>query len=239
MAILWRESIDYFFDIHTKDEYKDIKRIIIIYDSIRPKGERLRTFGGTASGWTSMRNMFEVITKVIKDQLDERIRPLEVVKVDGSRVYAKLRPIHLLDICNAVAYNVVSGGVRRSAQICLFDHDDYEVLFAKYGLNGLYGHEAKENYDYLRSLGHPLPDLEWGETRDWQTGEPIPYVPERAHLAHRRMSNNSAVFYQKPSRETLHLIVRLLKTEGEPGFINAEEALRRFPHFKAVNPCVE
>ena len=129
--------------------------------------------------------------------------------------------------------------VRRSAQICLFDHDDYEVLFAKYGLNGLYGHEAKENYDYLRSLGHPLPDLEWGETRDWQTGELIPYVPERAHLAHRRMSNNSAVFFKKPSRETLHLIVRLLKTEGEPGFINAEEALRRFPHFKAVNPCVE
>jgi hypothetical protein len=42
----WRESIDYFFDIHTKDEYKDIKRIIIVYDSIRPKGERLRTFGG-------------------------------------------------------------------------------------------------------------------------------------------------------------------------------------------------
>ena len=110
LATLWRESIDYFFDIHTKDEYKDIKRLIIVYDSIRPKGERLRTFGGTASGPNSMRNMFEVIEKVIKDKLDERIKPLEVVKAEDSRVYVKLRPIHLLDICNAVAYNVVSGG---------------------------------------------------------------------------------------------------------------------------------
>lgn len=226
----WRASIDLFFELITKEEYKNVKGIVFNYDNIRPKGERLRTFGGTASGPSSMQNMFTTIDKVLHDELDERIKPIK----NGV-----LRPIHVMDIANAVAYNVVSGGVRRSAQICLFSPDDLEVLFAKYGLNGLFGHESKDNYEYLQSLGFELPELEWETTQDWQTGEEIPMVAGREHLNHRRMSNNSALFYKKPDEKTLHMIVRLLKTEGEPGFINGEEALRRFPDFKGVNPCVE
>lgn len=229
----WRESIDYFFELLSGSKYNDVTRLTIVYDSIREKGARLKTFGGTASGHTSMKNMFTVIDKVIKDNLDERIEPIQ---------NGKLRPIHVMDICNAVAYNVVSGGVRRSAQICLFDFDDYEVMFAKYGLNGLYGHKSQDTYNYLKDLGHPMPEMEFtysDDVVDFNTGEKIPFVPGRYHLEHRRMSNNSAVYYKKPERSILHMIRCLLETEGEPGFVNAEEALRRFPDFKGVNPCVE
>lgn len=231
--MLWRESIDYFFGLLSNKKYEQVTRLTIVYDSIREKGERLKTFGGTASGHTSTKNMFTVIDKVIKDKLDERIAPIE---------NGKLRPIHVMDICNAVAYNVVSGGVRRSAQICLFDFDDNEVMFAKYGLNGLYGHKSQETYNYLKDLGHPMPEMEFqysDDVIDFTTGEMIPFVPGRFHLEHRRMSNNSAVYFKKPDRDILHMIVKLLETEGEPGFVNAEEALRRFPDFKGVNPCVE
>lgn len=58
---------------------------------------------------------------------------------------------------------------------------------------------------------------------------------------HREQSNNSLVFRQKPSFEELWEIFDLMMEGGgsEPGFINAEAALKRAPWFKGVNPCAE
>lgn len=59
--------------------------------------------------------------------------------------------------------------------------------------------------------------------------------------AHRQQSNNSLLFYHKPSREELEQIFAMMLDAGgsEPGFINAQEAERRAPWFKGCNPCVE
>lgn len=59
--------------------------------------------------------------------------------------------------------------------------------------------------------------------------------------AHRQQSNNSLLFYQKPSRKELEKIFELMLDAGgsEPGCINAQEAERRAPWFKGCNPCVE
>lgn len=58
---------------------------------------------------------------------------------------------------------------------------------------------------------------------------------------HRSMSNNSLIFYQKPTRRQLNKIFKMMEAAGgsEPGFINGVEALRRAPWFKGVNPCAE
>jgi len=48
------------------NEYRNIKTVIIDYDHVRPKGEKLKSFGGTASGHISLKNMFEKINKAIK-----------------------------------------------------------------------------------------------------------------------------------------------------------------------------
>lgn len=58
---------------------------------------------------------------------------------------------------------------------------------------------------------------------------------------HRCMSNNSLVFYSKPSRERLQDLFNLMIASGgsEPGFINGEAATKRAPWFKGANPCVE
>lgn len=58
---------------------------------------------------------------------------------------------------------------------------------------------------------------------------------------HRTQSNNSLLFREKPSRAELEHIFELMLDAGgsEPGFINAETALRRAPWFKGCNPCVE
>lgn len=59
--------------------------------------------------------------------------------------------------------------------------------------------------------------------------------------AHRQQSNNSLLFYSKPSRPELERLFQMMLDSGgsEPGFINAQEAERRAPWFKGCNPCVE
>lgn len=58
---------------------------------------------------------------------------------------------------------------------------------------------------------------------------------------HRCQSNNSLVFYRKPTVNELNDIFDLITEAGgsEPGFINGEAALKRAPWFKGCNPCAE
>lgn len=189
----WVQALNIFFAILTQEIYEDVHTIKISYNSIRPKGERLKTFGGTASGHKPMLEMFEGIEKVVKNTLDPDYYPME--RIDDK--YVKLRPIHILDIGNFIGYNVVVGGVRRTAEIFLFSPDDEETLHAKDKINDV---------DYLH---------------------------------HRRMSNNSEVFEEKPTRSKLHEIFKSIKIGGEPGFINLEAARKRRPNVEGVNPCGE
>ena len=57
----------------------------------------------------------------------------------------------------------------------------------------------------------------------------------------RVQSNNSLLFKKKPSRAELEEIFRLMEEAGgsEPGFVNAETALKRAPWFNGSNPCCE
>ncbi|HEU0164086.1 MAG TPA: ribonucleoside-triphosphate reductase, adenosylcobalamin-dependent, partial [Thermomicrobiales bacterium] len=81
----------------------------------------------------------------------------------------------------------------------------------------------------------PYGDPEWEEfalaKRDyWATGK-----------EHRAQSNNSLLFWTKPSKAELYGIFYLMMMAGgsEPGFINAAHARRRGPWFEGCNPCVE
>jgi len=58
---------------------------------------------------------------------------------------------------------------------------------------------------------------------------------------HRQQSNNSVVFEKKPTEwELSYIFDKMVQAGGsEPGFINAEAAKKRAPHFKGVNPCAE
>jgi ribonucleoside-diphosphate reductase alpha chain/ribonucleoside-triphosphate reductase len=69
--------------------------------------------------------MFTKIDKLLNEKPD---RDLDDIK----RV--KLKPIDAMDISNIIAENVVSGGVRRSSQICLFSVDDKDIAQAKSNL---------------------------------------------------------------------------------------------------------
>jgi adenosylcobalamin-dependent ribonucleoside-triphosphate reductase len=175
-----------FLKVFYHNSYRNIKRVIINLDYVRPKGERLKTFGGLASGPEPLMKMFEKVHKVLTTD-----------EYSPKPENGKLRPIHLLDICNIIAEGIVVGGVRRSAQIALFSHDDEEVLKAKQGI--------------------------------W----------DKPEFGHRAYSNNSIFYEEKPTFEQLKKHFELLKTNGEPGFLNAKAARDKRENFAGVNPCAE
>ena len=119
----WAQAIEHYFDVLTNLEYTKIRKIMVEYDSIRPRGERLKVFGGTASGYESMLTMLDKIHRVIRKA---------GLREGHARI--RLRPIDLLDIANIIGENVVSGGVRRTSEIGLIDQDDTECIQAKSNL---------------------------------------------------------------------------------------------------------
>lgn len=119
----WVQSLAHFLDLISLNDFRDIKTIIINYDHVRPMGEKLKTFGGTASGHSSLKNMFMKIDKVIKK-----------AGYVQEKKWIKLRPIDCLDVANVIGENVVVGGVRRTAEIVLMDQNDRESIEAKSNL---------------------------------------------------------------------------------------------------------
>lgn len=115
------EALRLYLNILTNNSYRTVKNVIVNYNFIRPKGERLVTFGGTASGYENMKNMLFKIHKVVTSQ-------------KNGEKKVRLRKIDILDILNIIGQNVVSGGVRRTAELLLIDRDDVESKLAKENL---------------------------------------------------------------------------------------------------------
>ncbi len=81
---------------------------------VRGKGTPIKGFGGIASGPEDLCRGIELIGGILE-----------------SRAGKQLRPIDCLDIMNILGMVVVSGNVRRSAQIAIGDFDDIQYLKAK------------------------------------------------------------------------------------------------------------
>jgi ribonucleoside-triphosphate reductase (thioredoxin) len=87
------------------------------FRAIRAKGERLITSGGVAPGPEPLRICLAHIESIFE------------TKKDGEQ----LSSLECHDILCHIANAVLSGGIRRSAMIALFDHDDEEMLTCKFG----------------------------------------------------------------------------------------------------------
>lgn len=81
---------------------------------VRGKGAPIKSFGGVSSGPDELCKGIDQISDVIL-----------------ARAGKQLRPIDCLDIMNIIGQVVVSGNVRRSAQIAIGDADDIQFLKAK------------------------------------------------------------------------------------------------------------
>lgn len=163
--------------------------------------------------------------------------------------------------------------VRRTAEIFLFDSDDYEVLLAKYGINGFWSEKNFKDHERVMNLleknGIDIPEAvkefsikQHGvsykeENEDGKKESKTAYFSAkeealefaekvggfhlypvhepRKGVNHRRMSNNSVAFTEKPSREKHALQFAILRGEGEPAFVNLEEGARRIAKALGIN----
>lgn len=130
----WCLAIEKYFELITYDLYKGIDKILFNYNSVRPYGEPLKTFGGRASGHEALKIIIEKIYKIIKK----------------SR--GKLKAIDCLDILGAIAQGIVVGGVRRSAMIALLENSQEEVKYAK---SSLYSYDSEnEKWIINKDIDH-------------------------------------------------------------------------------------
>lgn len=121
---------------------------------VRSKGERIKGFGGVASGPGDLVKGINQIAAVL-----------------NARAGKHLRPIDALDIMNVIGSVVVSGNVRRSAQLALGAADDGDFLEAKQWSKGIPNWRAMSNNTIARDRFDGLSDSFWAGYR----GEGEPY----------------------------------------------------------------
>ena len=95
------------------------KNITFDYSLIRPAGSYLKSSGGKAPGPEPLKKALNSIKKVLDNAVKSGL--------------GKIKPIEAYDVVMYSADAVISGGVRRSATICVFSPDDEEMAKAKTG----------------------------------------------------------------------------------------------------------
>jgi ribonucleoside-triphosphate reductase len=142
------------------------------FRAIRHKGARLVTAGGKAPGPEPLKLCLAHIQAVL-----ER-------KQEGD----KLTPLEAHDILCHIANSVLAGGIRRSAMIALFSHDDEEMITCKYGSwwetneqrgrannsavleRGSVGEEEFQAlWKRIEASGSGEPGIYWTNNKDWGT----------------------------------------------------------------------
>ncbi len=112
----WSDSVGVLLDSYFNESNYDIR---FDYSNIRPEGAVLSSSSGKAPGPKPLEIALEAIRGILNRCLE-----------DGQN---RLRPIDAYDIVMYISAAVLSGGVRRSASICLFSPDDTAMAQAKTG----------------------------------------------------------------------------------------------------------
>ncbi len=163
--------------------------VVFDYSQVRPAGAPLRVKGGRASGPEPLRKMLDF----------SRARIL-------SRQGSFLRPLDAHDIMCAVGDAAVSGGVRRTAMISLFDYDDKEMRHCK---DGDFWRNNSQRWNANNSAVWPERELQQAEITRFvldmvESGRGEPGIfNRRAAVESRPARRKPAVFGTNPCGEII------------------------------------
>ncbi|MDD4348734.1 MAG: ATP cone domain-containing protein [Opitutales bacterium] len=107
----WSDAVDTLFR-----SYLEGWLVEFSFAKIRHRGAPIMTAGGKAPGHLPLKRSLQELDRILKGCSGRRLRPVEVY-----------------DIVMFIAQAVLSGGIRRSATLCLFSSDDEEMANAKTG----------------------------------------------------------------------------------------------------------
>ena len=164
----WADAVKVLFKAYMEGKFMPT----FDFRAIRHKGARLVTAGGKAPGPEPLKLCLTHVQAI----LDR--------KEEGS----KLTPLECHDILCHIANSVLAGGIRRSAMIALFSHDDEEMITCKYGSwwetneqrgrannsavleRGSVGEEEFFSlWKRIEASGSGEPGIYWTNNKDWGT----------------------------------------------------------------------
>jgi ribonucleoside-diphosphate reductase alpha chain len=142
------------------------------FRAIRQKGARLVTAGGKAPGPEPLKICLAHVQAVL----------------DRKKEGEQLTPLESHDILCHIANSVLAGGIRRSAMIALFSHDDEEMITCKYGnwwetneqrgrannsavleRGSISEEEFNGLWKRIEASGSGEPGIYWTNNKDWGT----------------------------------------------------------------------
>jgi len=164
----WADAVKVLFKSYMEGKFLPV----FDFRAIRHKGARLVTAGGKAPGPEPLKLCLAHIQAVL-----ER-------KEEGE----KLTTLECHDILCHIANSVLAGGIRRSAMIALFSHDDEDMITCKYGSwwetneqrgrannsavleRGSVGQEEfNALWKRIEASGSGEPGIYWTNNKDWGT----------------------------------------------------------------------
>lgn len=149
----WADSV-YSVVYHAWRGYGSIE---IDYSKVRPRGARLVTKGGRASGPEPLKEAHDFLINTIRGAEGRKLKTLEVY-----------------DMCCAIAEVVVVGGVRRSAMISFSDPDDESMRHAKDWKRGdfpIKRYMSNNSAYYAERPAKEVFDREWKQLAESGSGE--------------------------------------------------------------------
>ncbi|WP_125587856.1 ribonucleoside-triphosphate reductase, adenosylcobalamin-dependent [Companilactobacillus jidongensis] len=107
---------------------EDVNDVVLDITDIRPKGAKIKGFGGTASGPVPLIEMFSDINEVLNDAIGKQLTSVDCT-----------------DMGNLIGKTVVAGNVRRSAELALGGATDDDFITMKQDQKKLYHHRWASN----------------------------------------------------------------------------------------------
>lgn len=198
---------------------------------VRGKGSPIKGFGGVASGAEDLCWGIGEIGRVLE-----------------GRRGKQLRPIDCLDIMNIIAFVVVSGNVRRSAQIAIGDCDDIQYLRSKrWDLGNVPNWRAMSNNSVVCNDIDNLPEEFWEGYKG--NGEPFGLINlklsrEMGRLGDKRYKDKNVMGYNPCAEQSLESYetcclaeVFLPNVTSYDEFVDVVKLLYRINKHSLALPC--
>jgi len=216
----WADALDVLMSTYFQGSPNSGREVFFDFSRIRRKGTWLKTSGGRAPGADPLRIALKRIKQVLRSAVEAR--------------QEQLRPIQVYDIAMMAADAVISGGIRRSATIAIFSHDDTEMMTAKsfFASDGMVLSNKRKDGTWLTEHGvawnlklkggsEPQAgdrcDIGWFNTMPWRG----------------RSNNSVALLRDECTKEQFKEIISNARKFGEPGFVFLDNLDYGY------NPCVE
>lgn len=190
----WKNAVD--IGIKSWYEGKDLN---FIYTQIRPRGARLNTFSGTASGPDPLKELLNSIKSIILNAQER-----------------KLKSIECHDICCLIATCVITGNKRRSACISFSDLNDEDMRKAKIGEFPVYRYMANNSAIYKEKPDSATFMKEWGNLALSGTGERGIFVPKFRN-GHECRANPCGEILLRKSGQMCNLSEVIIRSDDDIG----------------------